>query len=461
MSGYGVNPPSGRLTGQQGFQPATVAHTVVTVQMPGNQRVLYVLPGYQVVNMMPPSPLTGYPPSIGLPSHTVAPTPARHHYYQQLASQWQRPATVSPSLIAERQVSERSVDEAYRHLRQCNNDRLASLVDWEWEELARILKPGMESCGYHLDDEQAVVDELKSLCQSNNIGTFEALEKAVIERAFSQETEVKQPLAASRPVAEVIVDNREESTETVSVGSDPVIAAPDRESVLSENQPEPARLAPAADGNLSATDNRDDEYSSRVPETPSTVDARQPTGKRSVPPSWWLRKTASVVVKRLKQGWRKKGDTGTAASHHPVLSVKKFRLANVDILTVPMEYRQLKVLSDSVVTCWNFYATLYGHYKECVDELKVLAQDRQLSASERDDIRESLQEQIAELGPQLKDAVIDIRKALKIYKSTEKKVQHISLKGENEPFNLDNIQSPVRRVAMSLEKVQKAIKKMR
>lgn len=195
MSGYGINPPSGRLTGQQGFQPVTVAQTVITVQVPCNQRVLYILPGYQVVYFMPPAPLlTGYTPNIALYSHTVSPTPARPHYYQQSSHQWQRPAPAPIPSVPERRANEVSLDETYRNLRECHHDQLGRLGDWEWQELARILKPGMEACGYPSGDEQTLANALKSLARERNIRTFEALETAVLKRAFSQDTAVKQPL---------------------------------------------------------------------------------------------------------------------------------------------------------------------------------------------------------------------------------------------------------------------------
>ena len=457
MSGYGINPPPGRLTGQQGFQPATVAHTVVTVQMPCNQRVLYVLPGYQVVNLMPPAPLpTGYPPNIALHSHTVSPAPARPHYYQQPSPQWQRPAPASTPYIPERRTNEVSLDEAYRNLRECHHEQLANLGDWEWHELARILKPGMEACGYPLGDEHTVANELKSLSRDRNIRTFEALEAAVLERAFSRETAASQPLETERILTDGMADPIAESPET---------AGSFRESAVQEHQPETTQHSPMADGNLSETDNRNTN-SSRVAEQLPETDSREPEAKSDAIPGWWQRHSPGALVKRLQQWWRGNVDAGNSDSRHHVLSTKESKPVSDDTLTVEMQYQNLKALSNSVVTCWNFFDMIYEDYINCIKQLRKLPNDRKLDASEKSDIMEYIKQQMDELGPQLNEAASDVIKTLKIYKTTEKQVLDALNKHADDSFDvrgiqsdLPVIQSKVREVEKSLEKVQTDHKK--
>ncbi|GAA4651009.1 hypothetical protein GCM10023116_32920 [Kistimonas scapharcae] len=181
MSGYGVNPSSGRLTGQQGFQPATVAQTVVMVQMPGNQRVLYVINPQQVASHMVHA-LPGYAPIVPLYAQQATALP-QHGMYRPIMPQWQPQAT-TVSRPPERRTApsaEPVQDAHYNYLRHTHHDRLDSLRTQDWQYIAHILKPEMEQCGLSLPNEKAAMDILLQLRETQNIDSFEQLEAALLE----------------------------------------------------------------------------------------------------------------------------------------------------------------------------------------------------------------------------------------------------------------------------------------
>ncbi|OQX35305.1 MAG: hypothetical protein B0D91_11110 [Oceanospirillales bacterium LUC14_002_19_P2] len=248
-----------------------------------------------------------------------------------------------------------------------------------------------------------------------------------------------------------MIDPIEESSE---------IAGASREPAVPEDRPEATLYSPLADDNVSETDNQNGS-SSHVSEQSPDAEAREPETKSDAMSGWWQRYSPGALVKRLRHWWRGSGDANPSDSRRPAVSTKESKSASVDTLTVPMQYQQLKVLSDSVVTCWNFFGTIYRDYMDCIKQLQKLPNDEGLGVSEKNDIIEHIKQQIEELGPQLNDAASDVSKALEIYKTTEKQVLPALSKEIDDAFDVSGIQFQVRDVERRLEKVQTTIKKMR
>ena len=396
----------------------------------------------------------------------------QHDVYRPAMPQWQ-PQETTVSRPAERAApsSEPVQDEHYNYLRHTHHDRLDSMSTQDWQYVAHILKPEMEQHGLSLPNEKAAMDILLQLRETQHIGSFEQLEAALLEWISNEETQVKQPLNHVMPSEGLFAETSSLGTEddTRSLHDSAISESEDTESLFED--PEVRDREVTSDYDTLSDVSRQDDHDSLPGDLPADVpglDQLEPakTAKRK-------RYSPKAIFERLTKPFRK----GKVASEPekmtvspPLVSEQNLRRDVFAEVPLPPACEHLEGLGEDVEVHWDYLKIAADEHKAFIGLLHEQNMENADSQAWRDRVfkrtglasMEAIQERKQEVITGLRKAVSDLEVMLEEYRRQEAIVALESGNyDENSQEALSTMQKRINGIALSLEKVQKAIKKMR
>ncbi len=396
----------------------------------------------------------------------------QHGVYRPAMPQWQpQAATVSRPAVRTAPSSEPVQDEHYKYLRHTHHDRLDSLSTQDWQYVAHIFKPEMEQYGLSLPNEKAAMDILLQLRETQNIGSFERLEAALLEWISNEETQVKQPLNHVMPSEGLFAETSGLGTEddTRSLHDSAISESEDTESWFED--PAVRDREVTSDYDTLSDVSRHDDHDSLPGDLPADVpglDQPEPakTAKRK-------RYSPKAIFERLTKPFRKgkvAPEPEKVTVSTPLVSEHNLRRNVFSDVPLPPACEHLEDLGEDVEVHWEYLTIAADEHKAFIGLLHEQNMENADPQAWRERVlkrtglasMEAIQERKQEVVTGLRKAVSDLEVVFEEYRRQEAVVAIESGNyDENSQESLSAMQKRINSIEPRLEKVQNAIKKMR